>query len=422
MLAVLPLQDLSTDSADAYLCSGVTKEFITRAAQIQPNQLGVIARTSSVQYAGSSRSVAQIGRELGVDYLLEGSLQRSGNRVRVHAQLIRVADQSHLWAESYDEDLADVLDLERDIAGAITRQVALRLTTGQQDLATSVHPVSAQAHEAYLRGRFHLQKLSREGDEKAIAYFNQAISFDSNYAPAYVGLADAYIALTAMHRAPLETMPPARGATVKALTIDDSLAEAHAALGTIKLMYDWDWAGAEQEFRKAIALDPNSADAHQGYSQYYTAMGKKQEASRESQLASTLDPLNQQTAINDFFNRRYEDAIRECKSLLELQPNYGWAYSIMAQSHSALGRHQEAINAAERARELLDTPFVQIALGVVYANAGRRASAERLLQQITGEMATHYVCGVQLATLYAALGRNDEAFESLEGAYQQRSD
>ena len=422
MIAVLPLQDLSSDVSDAYLTSGLTEEVITRLAQLQPDQVGVIARTSSMRYAGSSKSVAQIGRELGVDYLLEGSMQHSGNRVRVHAQLIRTGDQSHIWADSYDEDLGDVLNLERDIAGSITSQVARRLVGAQQSRPAAVHPVSAQAHEAYLRGRFHLQKLSREGYEKAIEYLNQAIAFDPNYAPAYVGLTEGYMGLTAMHRAPLETMPAARAAAQKAIVLDDSLAEAHAAMGTIKLMYDWDWPGAEQEFRKAVALDPNSAEAHIGYSQFYTAIGNKDAALRESHLANALDPLSDQPAINAYLNRRYEDAIREWKSLLELQPNYGWAYSSTAMCYSALGHHEEAIRAAERARQLMDTPFVQVALGVVYANAGRRQAAEKLLTQLNAESEMRYVCGVQLATLYAALGRKDEAFASLERAYRERSD
>jgi tetratricopeptide (TPR) repeat protein len=217
-------------------------------------------------------------------------------------------------------------------------------------------------------------------------------------------------------------MPPARAAAGKAIALDDSLADAHAALGTIKLMYEWDWSGAEQEFRKAIALDPNSADAQRGYSQFYTAMAKRDEALRESRLATALDPLNEQALINEYFNRRFADSIRDCKNLLELQPEHAWAYSTMGMSYSAIGRHEEAISAAERGRQLLDTPFVQIALGDVYANAGRRASAEKLLDQVAAEMNTHYVCGVQLATLYAALGRKDEAFESLEKAYVQRSD
>jgi serine/threonine-protein kinase len=217
-------------------------------------------------------------------------------------------------------------------------------------------------------------------------------------------------------------MPPARAAAEKAIALDDSLAEAHAAMGTIKLMYEWDWAGAEQEFRKAIALDPNSADAHRGYSQYYTAMAKIDEAMRESRLATTLDPLNEQGPINEYLTRRYADSIRDWKSLIELQPSHAWAYASMGMCYSALGRHEEAISAAEHARQLLDTPFVQIALGDVYANAGRRAAAEKLLDQVTAEMDTRYVCGVQLATLYVALGRKNEAFESLERAYLQRSD
>jgi tetratricopeptide (TPR) repeat protein len=267
-----------------------------------------------------------------------------------------------------------------------------------------------------------LQKLSREGDEKAIEYFNQAIASDPNYAPAYVGLAEAYIALTAAYRAPMETMPAARVAAEKAIALDDSFAEAHAAIGTVKLMYDWDWPGAEQEFRRAVALDPNSADAHRGYSQFFAVTRQTDAAVRESRIANTLDPLNETAAWNYYVIRRYDDAIRQARSLLELQPNYGWAYSIIAMSYSATGQHQEAISAAERAPQLMNTPFVQVAQGVVYANAGRRAAAEKLLNQLTVEIETRYVCGVQLATLYAALGQKDQAFESLERAYRERSD
>jgi len=422
MIAVLPLQDLSSNVSDAYLSSGLTEEVITRLAQLQPDHLGVIARTSSMRYAGSSKSVAQIGRELGVDYLLEGSMQHSGNRVRVHAQLIRTGDQSHIWADSYDEDLADVLNLERDVAGAVTQQVAQQLLGSQAARLRAATPVNDQAHEAYLRGRFQLQKLSREGYEKSIEYFNQAAAFEPNYAPAYVGLAEGYIALTAVYRAPLETMPSARAAAEKAITLDNSLAEAHAAMGMIKLMYEWDWSGAEQEFRKAVALDPNSAEAHKGYSQYYTALGRKDAAIRESRIATALDPLNDIAEFIYYANRDYAEEIRHCQNLFDLQPDHALSYMNMGLSYSAMGRHEEAISAAERARQLAATPFVLIAQGVVYANSGRRAAAEKLLDQLNAEKETQYVCGVQLAALYAALGRKDEAFESLERAYLQRSD
>jgi TolB-like protein/DNA-binding winged helix-turn-helix (wHTH) protein len=277
MLAVLPFENLSGDPAQEYFSSGLTEEMITQLGRLDPGRLGVIARTSAMQYKDAHKDVRQIGSELGVDYLLEGSVRREGNRVRISAQLIQVRDQSHQWAADYDRDLRDILALQSEVAGAIAQQIRLQLTPEQHARLQNARTLNAEAYESYLKGRFFWNKRTVEGHQKAIEYFQKAVALDPNYAQAYAGLADAYALLGSWANPVMprgEAMGQARAAAQKALSLDDSLSDAHASLGFVKMHYDWDFAGAEKEFQRAIALNPGYATAHHWYAYDLAALAR----------------------------------------------------------------------------------------------------------------------------------------------------
>src|SRR2546429_412815 len=295
MLAVLPFENLTGDPRQEYLSDGLTEEMITQLGRMHPERLGVIARTSAMQYKNTQKGMDQIGRELGVAYVLEGSLRRAGDHVRVSAQLIQVRDQTHLWAESYERDLRDILALQNDVAQAIARQIEIKLTPQQQARMARARSIDPRVYEFYSKGRYFWNKRSEEGYRRAIQYFQQAIARDSEYAPAYAGLADAYALLGSMPNVELprsEAMPRARAAALKALELDDSLAEAHTSLAFVRMHFDWDWPGAEREFVRALQLNPGYATAHHWYAFWLIAQGRAEDALQEIRAAQRLDPLS----------------------------------------------------------------------------------------------------------------------------------
>jgi len=287
-IVVLPFANLSGDASQEYFSDGVTEELITSLGR-QTDGMHVTALGSSLAYKGSTKTPHQIGKELKVDYVVTGSVRRSGDRVRVSAHLMRTRDEAHLWDESYDREITDILGLQSDVAAAITEGIRLRLRPRQ-----AAPRVNAAAYEAYLKGRFFWNKRSLESTQQAISYFQQSIADDANYAPAYVGLADSYSLLGSAQMGalpPQVAMPKAKAAIAKALQIDPNLAEAHASLGHIKLIFDWDFAGAEAEFRRAIELNPDYATAHQWFTLYFNATGRTNEALQELKISGELDPL-----------------------------------------------------------------------------------------------------------------------------------
>src|SRR3989475_8860445 len=315
MLVVLPFENLPGEPQEEYLSDGLTEEMITQLGRLHPERLGVIARTSAMQYKNTDKRTDQIGSELGVAYVLEGSLRRAGDRVRISAQLIQVRDQTHLWAESYERDLRDILALQSDVAQAIARQIELKLTPQQQARLARGRPIDPRAYELYSKGRYFWNKRSEEGYRRAIQYFQQAIARDSEYAPAYAGLADAYALLGSMPNVELprsEAMPRARTAAIKALALDVGLAEAHTSLAFVQLHFDMGVPAAERECTRALQLNPGYPTAHHWYAFWLLAHGRAEEALQEVRAAQRLDPLsliiNTDVGAMLYYGRRHDEA------------------------------------------------------------------------------------------------------------------
>jgi TolB-like protein/DNA-binding winged helix-turn-helix (wHTH) protein len=428
MLAVLPFQNLSGDPQQEYLSDGLTEEMITQLGRMNSERLGVIARTSTMQYRNTPKSVDQIGRELGVSFILEGSVRRTGDHVRISAQLIQVKDQTHLWAENYDRDLRDVLALQSDVARAIAHEIAVNLTPQQQNRLASARPVDREAYDLYLKGRYFWNKRSEDGFTKAIEYFQQAIAQDANYAQAYAGLADAYALLGSMPNAEIPrkaAMPLARAAALKALQIDESLAEAHTSLAFVRMHYDWNWPGAEKEFQRAIELNPDYATAQQWHAYDLMVMGRTEESLAEIHRAQELDPLsliiNTDAVELMYYARRYDEAIRQGRKTIDMDPGFalvhefmGLVYLQMKQYTEAIAELQEGFRVSGNRIDFLS----DVAIG--YALAGRTDEARQILQKLKKGSTKRFDMPVYLSRVYRDLGEKDQALFWLEKAYQER--
>jgi serine/threonine protein kinase len=416
-LAVLPLENLSGDPEQEYFADGMIEALITDLSKI--GALRVISRTSAMHYKGTTETLPQIARELNVDAVVEGSVMRSENRVRVTAQLIHAPTDRHLWAESYEEDQHDILSLQSKVASAIVHEIETRLTSQEQARLASTRPVNLEAHEAYLKGRYYWDKRTQEGLKKSIAYFDLAIAKDPNYAVAYAGLADSYTLFSRYGiLAAREAFPKAKAAALKALEIDDQLAEAHATLGEIKASYDWDWGSAEKEFKRALELNPGSPMPHYWYSySYLTPMGRHAEAIIEMKRALELDPLSLMTNTNlagSFFEaRQYDQAIEQLQKTIELDPNFGPAHAYLAEVYLQKRMYHEAT-----AENLGDT----LGIARIYGLSGRKSEALRFLPELREGVKHMGVSAFEMALVYAALEERDEAFAFLERAYAERSE
>jgi TolB-like protein/Tfp pilus assembly protein PilF len=424
-LAVLPLENLSRDPQQDYFADGMTDELTTNLARI--SALRVISRTSVMQLKGERGSAPQIARKLNVDALIEGTVLLSGQRVRITAQLIDARSDRHLWAQTYESDLRDVLALQDEVAQAIANQVKIELTPDQQERLSNPQPVNPAAHESYLRGLYELHGIAAESIseqklhsiEKAIGYFRQAIALDPADARSYAGLADAYYGLSTAYKAPLEVMPQAKAAALKAVALDGTLAEAHASLGQIAFFYDWDPRRSEQEFRKALALNPSLPQAHAGLAEYLVlAAGRPDEAITELQRAYALDPLlplsHGSLASFLFMARRYPESIVAAR---QVGDNANLALAC-AQS----GQRDQAIAAANRLEHSTRNPVSLAEAATAYALAGQKDRARQLLRQVEEQARKQYVCGYNVACIYAALGQKDQAITWLNRALLNRSD
>jgi tetratricopeptide (TPR) repeat protein len=381
-----------------------------------------------MQYKGKRESAPQIARELKVDAIVEGTVMRSGERVRVTAQLIEAPKDRHLWAETYERDSRDILAMQDEVAKAIAGEVKITLTPEEQSRLSNARQVDPAANEAYLRGLYELHGMTAEPTEtlqsqsleKAIAYFKQSLTYDKNNALAYAGLADAYSNLSTAYRAPLEVMPKARAAATKALELDDTLAEAHASLAYVAFLFDWDWSRAEREFRRALELNPSLPRAHAGYAAYLLSVGHRtDEGLQELHQAYTLDPLlplqQGDLAFFLFLARRYTESI-------EAAQRVGHDDHILALSYAELGQSEQALAAADRAVKSTQNPVILSQVAAAYALAGKKDMARALLQDIEGRAQQRYVCGFNLACAYSVLGDEEQAFAWLEKAYRDRSD
>lgn len=422
MLVVLPFENLSGDPQQEFFSDGLTEEMIAQLGQLNPQALGVIARTSAMRYKTAPKDVAQIGRELNVEYLLEGSVRREGDRIRVTAQLIQVSDRTHLWAQTYEREAASLLAIQRDVADQVIAALKLQLLPGQRAAWTHQLRDDPAAHEAYLQGRHLWNQRNPDSVQKAVLYFEEAIRRDPSYARAYVGLSDCYNLLASYSVLPANVAnAKAKAAATRALELDPALAEAYASLGFSKLEYDWDWAGAQSAFEKAIQLDPNYATARQWYSLYLNALGRSEEAVAEAREALRLDPLSPIVALalgsRLYHARRFDEAIEQFRKTLELDPNFVLAHHNLGRAHLLKGEYPQAIETLETALRLSgDRPARRVALAYGYALAGRQADARSLRRELEQSKAPSF----PMALLSLSLGERQDALAFLEAAYQAR--
>jgi serine/threonine protein kinase/Tfp pilus assembly protein PilF len=424
-IAVLPLKNLSGDGEHEYFAEGIHEELIAQLAKI--SALKVISRTSVIRYKNVQKPLPEIGRELGAEALIEGSVRRSGDQVRITVQLIEAATDKHLWAESYQRDLRDVLALQSDVARAIANEIRITLTAQEQAGLTGARPVNPRAYEAYLKGRFYWNKRTPASLMKGIEYFNQAIEQDPSDPLAYAGLADSYNQLAYRgHLPPNEAYARARAAVTKALDINSGLAEAHASLGFIHLNYEWDWAAAEQELRRAIELNPGYAEAHHWYSHYLMDVGRVEESLAESKRALELDPLSLIVSTHlgwhYVFARQYDSAIVQLKKTLEMDPNYYPAHLHLGRAYQLKGNFKEALVELQQAVSLSQNNTESVAaLAATHASSGRPDEAMKLLRELEQQSHRNYVSSYDIAVIYTALGNRNEALASLAKAYEQRA-
>jgi TolB-like protein/DNA-binding winged helix-turn-helix (wHTH) protein/Tfp pilus assembly protein PilF len=415
MIAVLPFENLGSADQD-YFADGMTEEMIARLGRVEPQRLGVIARTSAMTYKGVKKDIARIGSELGVDFVLEGSVRREEERVRITAQLIAVSDQTHLWSQTFDRAAGDALSAQSDVADQIARALAIELLKDKTGEAST----NAEAVDAYLRGRYLWNRGDRESVAKSVEYFKQAIEKDPRYAAAFAGLADSY-RLLGMYYAmlPAESYPKAKEAAQRAVEIDPSNAEAYVSLGTIAFRYEWKWEEAEQNFLRAIEINPSLGLAHHDYSWFLVSMGRLNEGIEQMKLAQRLDPLsplaNSDVGWVYLMARRYDEAIEQIKRTLEIEPRFGSALACLERAYTLKGEHREAL-------EVLSRESGQTSADIKSGDPQRevkaiyRARLDRRLEAMKKTRRSSY----DLAVLYAAVDERDQAFEWIERAFEER--
>jgi TolB-like protein/DNA-binding winged helix-turn-helix (wHTH) protein/Tfp pilus assembly protein PilF len=426
-LVVLPMENLSGDKSQEYFADGMTDELIASLARI--SSIRVLSRTTAMEYKDSHESLGKIARDLGVDAVVEGTVLRSGDRVRITAELIQVSTDRHLWADTYESPLDDVLTLQNRVASAIVDQIRIQLTPQDKTRLASRRLVKPDAYEDFLKGLFYWNKRSREDLLKAIDYFQSAIVKDPQYALAYAGLADCYgiVGAAIVGTVPtIEVAPKAEAAAMKAVELDDSLAETQTALATVQFNYKWDWKAAERGFRRAIELNPNYATAHQRYSLYLTAMGRRSESLLEMERARSLDPLsvsmNFSLGWRLYMAHEYDRAVVQLNDAIEMDPSFVLPHIVLGQTYEQMGDYAKAIAELEKTAIMShrSTPVIA-ALGHVYAVAGRPAEAHKILDELQSESRTGYVSPFYIALVYAGLKDESRTMEWLEKAYADRS-
>jgi TolB-like protein/DNA-binding winged helix-turn-helix (wHTH) protein len=431
MIAVLPFENFTGDPGQEYFSDGLTEEMISQLGDLDPAHLGVIARTSVMHYKHSQESIPQIGKDLGVQYVIEGSVRRDSERVRITAQLIQVKDQSHLWAREYDRELGHLLELQAGIAREVANEIEFSLSgrrpiEATRETAAPPEPKSYEAYDLYLKGRYFWNKRTAEGFRQAADYFQQAVDKDPNYGRAYAGLADTFTLVSTWYIGPQsELMPKARTAALRALELDESLAEAHASLALIKENYDYDWPGSEKEFRRAIQLGPQYATAHQWYAEFLSWQGRFGEAFAESEQARQLDPLSLIIASDYasilYNSRQYDSAVKQCRSVLELDPNFHHARDLLIPSYLQLGRYDKAVDEINRWAARDQGPWAWASRATVYSRLGRAGEARRQLvkiEQLPGSRADRTPA---LLIAYSGTGQKERVIELLQRASSEHS-
>ena len=435
-IAVLPLVNASNDANMDYLSDGITESIINSLSQLP--KLRVVPRVAVFRYKGRDFDPLKVGRELGARAVLTGRVVQFGDKLSIQTELVDVQTESQLWGKKYDRplSLSDILAVQDELAGKISEGLRLRLSGEEQQQLTRHFTKSNEAYQLYLEGRYYWKKYTKDGMEKSVDYFNQAIEKDPAYALAYSGLADAYVVLGVMYLPPNQVFPKAKAAAQKALNIDESLAAGHISMGAYKLFYEWDWAGAQKEaqrakelnagYAKAIEINTNYDDEHHFYCQALDTIGKPQDSIAEMRRALELDPfslsMNVEMGWSLYIARDYDQAISQCRKVLELDPNFIAAYSCAAQAYEQKKMYAEAIADMNTARAVVgDDPGVMEELASAYALSGQKAEARKLLDALKERSAREYVDPGLIALIYASLGEKDQAFGWLEKAYQERS-
>jgi eukaryotic-like serine/threonine-protein kinase len=424
-LAVLPLENLSGGSENEYFSDGMTEELITALAGVRGWR--VISRTSVMQYKHAQKALPLVARELGVDAIVEGSIQQSANRVRITAKLVRAGTvEEDLWAGSYDHDLRDVLDLENEVARAIANEIQVTLTPQEERRLAAKRPVDPEVFQLLLKGRAAANTGAEDDLFKAIGYFEQTLARDPNYAPAHAAIALAYEGLTPAFRAPKEVLPKAREHAVRAIELDASLSEAHAALADVMFIFDWDWANAGQEMQRAIDLNPSSSSAHELYGNYLAALNQKDQSIAELTLAHQLNPASLATYSSLLGAlctlREYDRAIAESRRAIELHPDFAFAHAWLGMSLLMQGHVSEALPPLERARSLDDNVTTTHFLAMAQAAAGNRSAAESLVSGLEKAAATRYTCAFEVASVHLRLGNTEKAMDWLRRGVAEQCD
>jgi serine/threonine-protein kinase len=428
-LAVLPFVNASSDPGLAYLSDGIADSLTGSLSRI--SNLTVISSTAVSRYEARDRQaggpdVKAVGREFSVQAVVAGKVALQGDRIYINAELIDTQNNSRLWGEQYDRKFTDVIGAQEDIVKRISEKLRSRLAGSQQSLQVGKHyGDNAEAYQAYLKGRYFSNKRTDEGIRKAIEFYDQAIGLDPNYALGYAGLADSYMLLSGYSGlSPTVCCPKAKAAAEEAIKLDDSLAEAHSSLALVKFMYEWDWGGAEREFKRAIELDPNYATAHKWYGRYLGDMGRKEESLAEGTRAVALDPLSRAVILEPgcayMVARQYDRALEEFRNAAKTFPDFPVAHQFLSWACAAKGMYDEALRECETAIALDDNVTLLVQLAYVYALTGKRTEAQKLLAELTRDSKKRFASPSDIAVVYGALGDRQRAFDWLEKAYEER--
>jgi TolB-like protein/DNA-binding winged helix-turn-helix (wHTH) protein/Tfp pilus assembly protein PilF len=431
MLVVLPFENLSGDPGQEYFSDGFTEEMTAQLALLYPEQLAVIGRATAMTYKHAKKTIDEVGRELHVQYVLEGSVRKGGERVRITAELVKVGDQTHVWAQNYEGDLRDVVSMQREVAQKIAKEMPVKISPQGQARLARARPVNPEAQDAYLRGIYRLRQNRPDSGTTAASYFRQATEIQSDWALPYAGLADAHRWNATDPDLDLadrrEFFRESKAAASKALALDDNLAEAHSLLGNVLQEYEWDWAGAQREFKRALHLDPSAAGAHAGYGRWLNIMGRYQEAIPEYERAIELDPLfllYRVSSANTYkLARRYDEAIQRLQETVSLEPSFAEAHAWLSEAYARKGRYEEAIAELERQRALRNPPSQSVYLAnlaFVDAVTGRRSEALKIVQENRALLMANVTQPTAVAGLYCTIGDKDETYRWLEIAFRER--
>lgn len=426
MLAVLPFENLSGDADQEYFSDGLTEEMITQLGALSPDRLGVIARTTSMAYKHTSKNVHQIGEELGVNYVLESSVRRDGDHLRVSAQLIRTSDQVHLWAQSYDREISHSIALQEDLAKAVAEQIEVKLSPLYTHRTAIPHAIDARANEAYLRGRYFSNQFTADGYRKAITYFQQAIDLDPSFAEAYSGLTDSYVFLVVTDvLSPGDGSSRALDSARRAVSLGENVAESHNSLASVMMNLQWNWSGAETEFKRAIELNPSYSNEHRIYAAFLAAMGRHRDAWEQISQAMRSDPLslpnNAEVVRSLYYARQYDQALEQGRKALQLDPNYYRTHFWLARVYAQKKMYNEAI--AESSKVLKAMPGSNVGLtelAYAFAMAGRERESREIVQRLEKRSKQAFVPAYNLAVIHLALNDKDGALNYLQKAYQER--